>query len=321
MEYKEGMSYLKGNENSATSNKFETIGEFLQYYEACTPDREAVVFCSTNGPRIAVSWKELRQKSFKMARVFVSVGVKYGECIAVVTRTCPEWLYVTFGAMLAGARVTSIVFTYKDGSDVIDLMDKIGNCSMIILDPGFEESNWTILKSLLDGYTPDGKARSSKLPYIRNLLFIQSPANESVTTVGQLLEQDHSAILLPEVNPTDIAYLFQTSGSTGVPKLVAQSYRSIVGMGNLMSSDFFTSSDIYFSDRPFTWGGGFPVGLFIGQTRVTVSGFCPEPEDMVTYYIEVIQTEKCTAAGMFTTMIQELDRRYVSTVICVIFCE
>ena len=306
-------SYHKGPD--IDYNKLEPLQTFpdcLQHYASKKPEKDAVVFHSTTAPRYAITWKELYDRSCKMAKAFIKLGVQPGECVAVISRTCPEYLYVAFGVMMAAARLVNLVFTYKDGSDFVQAVTKLGNCSMIVLDPGLEESNWNILKTVVDHYDGSGTVQSSQLPYLRNLLFIDTLSKENVKTIGDLLEDKYPSVELPQVDPDEIGTMFLTSGSTGVPKLVGHSQTNLAKLRLSMSSEGYAEDDIYFSDRPFAWGGGFPFSLLFGQTRVTVSGFCPEPKDKVSFLIDVINGERCTATGMLPHGVHELLERKAS---------
>ena len=104
-------------------------------------------------------------------------------------------------------------------------------------------------------------------------------------------------ITLPCLKSDDIAMMFQTSGSTGVPKVVAYTHWTFVNVvGGLLNDfkGFLDPKGSVFNDRPFTWAGGFPFTILSGTTRVTRSGFCEPPEDLVCFLIDVIKRERCT---------------------------
>ena len=294
--------------------KHKTIPEVMKHHAETNPDGESVVFVSTDGTRECVTWSQLYKKSQTMARSLINMGIKRHEVVAINVRCCPEWLYSTFGAMMAGAIPVSISFTYTDGSDLIALMEKMEKCSLLILDPGAESINWNILHNLLDDCKADGKVCSQKMPYLRYVLGVRfdgHPDAKNVKDMRDLLEEDHPGIELPVIMPDDLTGLFQTSGSTGVPKLVALVQESTIKMADLDTNEIVNPKYIFFNDRPFNWGGGYPTSIITGQKRVTFSEFCEPPKDKLSYMVDVIVKEKCTLIAALPPLMHELIKRQV----------
>ncbi|XP_045179882.2 3-[(3aS,4S,7aS)-7a-methyl-1,5-dioxo-octahydro-1H-inden-4-yl]propanoyl:CoA ligase-like [Mercenaria mercenaria] len=292
--------------------KHKTIPEALKYYAEAKGDGESIIFVSTDGSRDVVTWSELYQKSCKVAKSLINLGIRKQEIIAINLRCCPEWLYATFGAMMAGAIPVSITFTYTDGNDLIAMMEKLEKCSLLVLDPGSESFNWNILRRLLDEYEADGKVRSKKMPYLRHLLgvaFDKEPDASNVKDFRDLLEEDHPDIELPDIDPNEFSGLFQTSGSTGVPKLVADVHLSIMKFAESQAFEMIKDKYILFNDRPFNWGGGYPFSVLTGQTRVTLFEFYDPPKDMISFMIEVIERERCSMIFALPPLMHELIQR------------
>ena len=316
------LSYVKTEPRSSNNRCFETFPGALEYFSKTKPEGEAFVFVSTNGPREAVKWGELYKMSKHIAQCFIELGIQQQEIVAINVRPCPEWLFITFGAMIAGAIPASISFTYKDGSDVIALMQKLGKCAMIVVDPGDSDEQWNILRELLDEHSADGNVRSTKMPCLRHMIVTNFPRNvKNVKTFKQLMSTVAvNDVSLPEVAEDDVVALFQTSGSTGAPKLVAHTYKSY-GAGLIYdeeNKEIF--EDILFNDRPFAWFGGFPYTVMLGQTRVTVSGKCPPAEDKIGFLIDVIKRERCAIVLTLPTLLHELTLRKVCQLMTVFKC-
>ena len=127
-------SYVKGTDTD--KHRCKTFTECIRYHAEKKPTREAVVFTSTDGTREAVTNKKLNEKCREVARAYIRIGVKPKEIVAINLKPCQDWLFLTFGAMFAGAVPISISFTYTDGSDVIAMMKKLKTCSMLIFEPG-----------------------------------------------------------------------------------------------------------------------------------------------------------------------------------------
>jgi len=252
---------------------------------------------------------------FRQGNVFIS-GIKRDEIVGINMRPCPEWIYVLVGCMMAGVKAVGLAFTYTDGSDLVAMMAKLRTCSLLVLDPGANEENWQVFHRLLDAYSDTGRVRSSKMPYLRYFLGHKFP--DSITQVRALtscLEEKHDDVELPEINAPDIAFLFQTSGSTGVPKLVAHTHASMTAVGRMRGAKWFQSETILFNDRPFQWIGGFPMNLVTGSTRVCKSGWAIFEEDKVATNIDIIAREQCNLALALPPMMHAMMKHKVRIVL------
>ena len=272
---------LRDKNNIMGIPKLETVPDYLYCYSKNHPDREAVVFAHTDGSRTTVNFGQLYKKATILAKSFLALGVKKSEVIAVALRSCSEWMYAFFGAILAGARPISLSFTYTDGSDVIAMMKKLKTCSAIILDPAEDIDTWRIFQKLVKWYNESGHAHSDLMPYLRYLVCRQRVSNtKNFLTLEDMMKWTSQNITLPAVKPDDIVALFQTSGSTGDPKGVAYTNRSLIAC--MMSVTSAYSDGMFFityNDRPFSWMGGFPLNVFTGDTRVTRFGYSKDPKD------------------------------------------
>ena len=291
------LSYcMKEREKHILDENLTTIADCLKRNAALTPDRDAVVFVSGDGHRIAVSFKEVYEKSRHFANNLIAIGVKQSEYVAISLRTCPAWLFVFFGVMFARARPINIAFTYQDGSDVVAMVEKLRTCAAIVLDPGENDETWNIFKGLVTNFERSGYVESDKLSYMRYLICSQPPKNEhKLLTLSDLMISEHVSTELPDILPDDVFALFQTSGSTGTPKAVVHSHRSFIPAAvSWVDALWMDADSIYFNDRPFGWGGGFPSTVITGQTRVTRLETSCSPEDYVSWVFETIKKERCT---------------------------
>ena len=278
-------------------NKLATIPDYLLYHRTNHPHRDAFVFAHTDGSRTAVTFQQLYEKATLLAKSFLSLGVKKSEIIAINLRSCPEWLYATFGAILAGARPISLSFTYTDGSDVIAMMEKLEICSTIVLDPAEDIDTWNIIQKIVGGYEDSGHVQSVSMPFLKYLICRQIRLGDEskVLTIKDMLSWELCDITLPTVKPDDIAILLQTSGSTGVPKTIVHTHASVIsGITSAADGSPKDASKTIFNDRSFNWAGGFPWTVILGQTRVTRDGYSGDPDNLMDWLVDIIRKEKCT---------------------------
>lgn len=305
-----GKSYIK-IEEEFQDDGIHTITACIKHFAEVKGEDEAFVFADNAGGRQAVTFSELYEKSYAIARSLVKLGVKEGEIVAVNVRNCPEWLYLQFGVMFSRAVPANISFTYKDGSDLIALMKKLQKCCLLALDPGVDGLNWEIVKRLLSSYSPNGNASSEKLPSLRYVIGHEVCAADSrmmtgVKSISELMNEENATITCPAIYEDDAAFLVQTSGSTGVPKLVMHTHRSVMCLRKMASFSFIDASVVQYNDRPFCWIGGYPLSAVTGQKRVTVSGFSPLPEDKETSLIDIVRQENCSLLTALPPMLHLL---------------
>ncbi|KAL4220836.1 hypothetical protein ACF0H5_019104 [Mactra antiquata] len=290
--------------------KFQTIPEYLKFNSENNPDGEAFVFASVDEPWQRITWSELYSKACATAKGFVANGLKPKEIVAINLRVCPEWLYATYGAAMAGGIPCGISFTYMDGSDLVAMMERLKTCSFLVMDPGYDGVNWKIAKNQLDEFGLDGTAKSKSMPYLRRLIGVGKVDDKDWSTVKSLddiMEQEMS-VELPTIMSEDIIGLFQTSGSTGIPKLIPYTHNMVI----LMTSEEITElyEDKMFNDRPFNWVGGYAgQHIVTGCTRVTISGFGSKPVDHGAFVLDVIVSEKCTTLFALSPFAEELRKK------------
>ncbi|KAL4220912.1 hypothetical protein ACF0H5_019178 [Mactra antiquata] len=292
-------SYIK-HERTFVDDGVKSIVECIKRNAEVLGQREAIVFASYKGGREVVTWIDLWEKSKALAKSLLKLGIKRGDFVALNLRSSPQWLYAAFGTMIAGACLASVSFTYKDGSDLVAIMTKMEKCSVLVMDPGENGQNWNIVKTLLDKIEDNGIVRSSRMPYLKYLFGYEKDEAkymEGVKNMEDLINDDAgTGVCLPNITENDLAVLFQTSGSTGVPKLVALTHRYMLVFRETTSGPFtafLDSKNVVFNNRPFTWIGGFPLSVMSGQKRVTISGFEAVPEDTLTGTIDIIVREQC----------------------------
>jgi len=217
--------------------------------------------------------------------------------------------------MFAGGRFVGISFTYTDGSDLIAIMEKLKVCSVLVIDPGIDGTNWDIVRKLIN-ISNTGDVTSKQMPYLRHFLGHRfGNKDPGLRTIQDLINVVENDVKLPEVKPSDTMGLFQTSGSTGVPKLVTHTHASVMIFRTFHGTEFFSGQYKLFNSRPFNWIGGFPFGVLCGQTRVLLDGFGKPPVDGVAREIEVIQEEKCDLVMTLPPSITSFKEREVCTTI------
>ncbi|WAR07603.1 ACSF2-like protein [Mya arenaria] len=283
------------------------VKDLLEFYANAKQGQEAVVFAAVGDTeRKTVTFDRLYENVCKVARSLIHLGLKQGEVVGINLRSCPEWLYFVYGCMIAGLVPVGIAFTYKDGSDVIAMMKRLQTCALLCIDPGVDNEKWNVIQQLVESYSDDGSVISSKMPYLRYLLGheVGTSVMTGVKKMTDLLSTNCD-VEITDVTEDALAFLSQTSGSTGEPKLVAQTQKAVVRYRHFPTL-FTDEKETVYNDRPFTWGGGFPFNCVYGQKRVTLPEFAQMPSDRFAVITTAIKTEGCTVMFSLPPFVHEM---------------
>ena len=122
--------------------------------------------------------------------------------------------------------------------------------------PGIDGMNWDIVRKPIT-ISNTGDVTSKQMPYLRHLLGHKvgnkDPGIRTIEDLIKFIENEN-------VKPSDTMGLFQTSGGTGVPKLVSRTHASVMVFRTFHETEFFNRRYKLFNRQPFNWIGGFPFG-------------------------------------------------------------
>ncbi|KAL3862567.1 hypothetical protein ACJMK2_008526 [Sinanodonta woodiana] len=282
----------------------KTLPELIRAHKENFPDKEAFAFYTSEIERISMSWKELYIGSENFAKSLIGLGVKPNDKVAISGPNCPSWLIATFGSMMAGAIPANVNFGYSDGSDVIALLQKMDHFSTFILHPGFHDQKWKLFKAFLTELDSRGNIKCKQVPSLKHLVFMAKPEEETDVLLVEDLAKIYLSIdnPLPNVDSDDIAFLFQTSGSTGLSKLVAHTHCSL---SFFLSNVYGEGMVDRYNDRNFGCIAGFPFEVVTGIKRVT-GWFTKEDFDPFEVMIQAVQKERCSMIYMLPPTVQRL---------------
>ncbi|MCV7198647.1 AMP-binding protein [Mycobacterium angelicum] len=224
-----------------------------------------------------VTFEQMRRRSCAAAKVLADNGIGRGDCVALFTATCPEWIYFWLGAARIGA-VSAAVNAANKGDFLVHNL-RLSQAKVILTDaqrrPRVEE-----VADQLD--TDCVVLNGDSLPDV---------------TAGP----DDSAA------PGDVGALFFTSGTTGPSKAVATSWHYLFTVAATAAAAWkFRSQEALWTAMPLFHLSAAPTVLapmLVGGTTVLAGGFHP---GQVWDDVRAHDAIGFVGAGAMVTMLQNL---------------
>ncbi len=203
-----------------------------------------------------ISFEQMRQRSCAAASALLGWGIGRGDCVALFTATCPEWIYFWLGAARIGA-VTAAVNAANKGEFLLHALD-LARPKAIITDAQRRGRVEEVADDL--AMTPSIVAQTDSLDDL-----FMSPSGRAVATDA--------------AGAGEGASLFFTSGTTGVSKAVATSWPYLFTAAATVASAWeFRAGDVLWSAMPlFHLSAAATVlaPMLVGGTTILAAVFHP----------------------------------------------
>ncbi|MEN9773995.1 MAG: hypothetical protein RL322_1065, partial [Pseudomonadota bacterium] len=226
------------------------------------------------------TWRQAAEKVRAMASGLAHLGFQRGMSLAVIGDNRPNLYQAMLAAQMLGgvavplyqdAVAAEMVYVLKDaevGFAIVEDQEQV--------DKLLEISDQ--LPDLHHIFYLDPRG-------LRNYEHDHLKPIEALIEMGQAHQRDHPGALDPEIekgSADDVCVILYTSGTTGRPKGVCQTHRSMLGAGRgACQVDGLNDRDDMMAYLPMAWVGDF---LF-SMAQCMASGFtvnCPESRETVT---------------------------------------
>ena len=242
-----------------------TVVHYLEDVASRRPDRIAAVHDG-----VGVTYEDLRQRSRRLARGLINVGVQRGERIAIWLPNCVEWMVAALAAHYAACVVVPINTRFV-ADEARFVLARSGATVLV-----------TTSEFLRRDYAAEASGIKARLPGLRRIIDIRDAgagavAWSSVMAAG-LAEDGRDEARLATVEPGDVGDILFTSGTTGFPKGAMITHRAvvhsvIVANERLMLRD----DDVHIIVSPFFHMLGYKYGwsysLILGSCVVPIPVF------------------------------------------------
>lgn len=193
--------------------------------------------------------RQLFESVTKVRNLFCSLGLESHEVVAILARTHPLVPSAIWGAEAIG--VASCI-NYLLNADVIASILRAEKAKFLVCaGPDLDSELWSKILLVVEKYT--------ELNKVLVIGRVPEELSESFISMDRLLDAQPADRLTTVCEKTwqDIAALFHTGGTTGVPKVVPQSHINQLHAAWSFSQLFgFTEQDVVINGYPFFHVGG-----------------------------------------------------------------
>ena len=298
-----------------------TIGDMLDRQAERFADRDALVHFET-GARYTYS--EFRDGVDRVARGLMALGVQRGHHVGIWSTNYSEWVLTQFATAKIGAVMVNVNPAYRTHELAYVLEQSEANA--LILIGKFRNSDYV---GMLNEVVPElqdsnpGGLNTSRLPYLRNVIFIPPHGNEDgaeketptgmwsweemIGKHGEVPSAQLSA-RQAECHPDDPVNIQYTSGTTGNPKGAMLTHHNLVANAVYVGDCIeLTEDDRLCIPVPFYHCFGCVMGN-LGCITHGSAIIVPSEHFDALKTLQALEKERCTALyGVPTMFIAQLD--------------
>lgn len=207
-----------------------------------------------HGPK-SLTYAHFNARVNRLANALCRLGIQRGDNVAVLQYNYPATLESIFGCFKVGCGAVPINFRLhpKEFAFIIDHSE----AKAVILSPEFNE---------------DIKRIRDRIPSVRHLITLSGATGETLD-YEELLSREADQFRDADVQPDDLAWLFYTSGTTGMPKGAMLTHRNLIAMTMNFYADIcpgFGPDDVVLHAAPLSHGSGIYALPNIGKAATNV---------------------------------------------------
>ncbi len=293
----------------ATNRWFTSTVQQL-FAETCQdrPERTAIVFQERE-----IRFKELHENVNRLSQSLIDLGVRRGDHVAMLPTSSPEFAYLYFAALQVGALINPLNLLWGT-KELSGILRRNAPKIIVTVDENRGRDHITLLRdSIPDLKLRDGAASSKSIPSLSHVVSFsrQGRRHEGFADFNELLERgskysrDDLLAMVEASSCTDVQYMCQTSGSTGLSKSALWNHRSPLASAHFaVKSLNYSEDDSYLCLTPFFHNSGMiAMNLTLGLTGTTLylmENFDPK------LTMQLVDRHEITATGGFDAHWQAL---------------
>ena len=259
-----------------------TVSALLESVVADYPDRPFVI--TEHG---TLSYAELAERAARLARGLVASGLLPGERVGLYLPNGADMIAARFAVARAGAIAVPISFRLQ-ARELAQLLTLSEASTLITMEAFRDIDALDALDAVAPGWDQPGGQHA--LPHLRVIATVPEPGSAGrrpgAVTLGQL-ERDQDPELDAELarraaaaSPGDVATIFYTSGTTGLPKGVLSTHDMELrsAYGSAYTRAFEDGRRILFAlplNHCFAYIEGLIAVMFVAGTVIVQATFDP----------------------------------------------
>ena len=237
--------------------------------------------------RRTLTWDEFDKYSNRVANMFIKLGYKKGDKVAILLMNSLEWLPIYFGVLKAGLIAVPLNFRYT--ADEIEYCLDLSDASALVFGPEFTGR----IEQLV------GKAKG-----IKSALYLGYDCPSFADRLNTYLTFVNDSDPNIPLKEDDYAAIYFSSGTTGFPKAILHFHRALYAAcvtenkhhGQTKSDIFVCIPPLYHTGAKMHWFGSF----LVGATSVLLRGTKPK------WILKAISQEKATICWLLVPWAQDI---------------
>lgn len=248
------------------------------WYTRTTQDLFAEV-CERKADQVALVFEEkhtrfgeLRDQVNRMAQGLIRLGVGKGDVVATLPSPTPEFVVVYLATLQVGAVINPLNLLWG----VLEFQGVLprNNPKVIVTVDEYGGRNYldTLKEALPDLQLSGEQARSERVPALSRIVCVSRKEGaryegcldiSDLDALGENWDAEEMARLIRSARPTDIQFMCQTSGTTGLSKSALWDHRSPLATVSFGARNLgYNESDSYINLSPFYHNSGlFGINL------------------------------------------------------------
>ena len=216
------------------ANKWYTATVQELFYEVCAdrPEKEAIFY---NGEFI--TYGTLQDKVNQLSQALINLGIGKGDRVAMLPSPTPDFVYLYYAVLQIGAVINPLNLLWGQ-IELSGILQRNDPKLIVTVDNYGGRDYIELLKNSMPDLTIEGSTVSSKsIISLKHMVACSKTQqkHEGFSDFHELLasgsgyDSDHLLRGIRESKPTDIQFICQTSGSTGLSKSALWDHRPPLG--------------------------------------------------------------------------------------------